>query len=312
MIIQQRQFGKSLFFILILIQLCISLHVIPAAGGDASSSSSFDDSLFVKKFELSIQQGKLSFARTMALEFLLSSYEKTIKLKRNDIVKLYIDTFQKSYNEYGYPYFTKIENSLCNDDNEKIEVNVAKNDNDECVKDHSDWSKVNPYDLWDEWCSILPSKSKSKSSKNQNHPFASSQSSLFSSIEHKQQCCVFTPNSWTYLRLPAIHEPTIQLSIPSTTDDNHTEYIQLQLEQDGWMRPYDVAGVLWPTGYMLSLCLGDVEGCPVPDLHNLVQQWHQEFVYNTEDDDDELLTKHQKQHVKVLALELGAGIGASR
>ena len=81
----------------------------------------------------------------------------------------------------------------------------------------------------------------------------------------------------------------------------------MNLEQDGYLRPYDVAGILWPTGYMLSLCLGNLVGCPIPELRLLVAQYQESFISDVTLDSDELHRKHP-----VLALELGTGIGASR
>merc|ERR1711935_344448 len=77
-------------------------------------------------------------------------------------------------------------------------------------------------------------------------------------------------------------------------------------EQDGYLRPYDIAGILWPTGYMLSLCLGDLVGCPIPELRVLIIQYQQSFISEAISNLDELDRIHL-----VLALELGAGIGAS-
>jgi hypothetical protein len=43
------------------------------------------------------------------------------------------------------------------------------------------------------------------------------------------------------------------------------------LEQDGFLRKHDVAGILWPTGYLLSLCLAAPRACGVPELYQAVK-----------------------------------------
>ena len=265
---------------------------------------------FVYEFRSLVKAGNLSAARKRALDVM--KIQSPTKLKKSDIAKIYVETFQKYFNAGGNTYLEKINESI-HFDNE--EIVFAKEDSPNCMKMHSDWSVVNPYELWDRSCSILPSEKPQEI--HLPNDFLLQQSSRnvpFGASSDRSQCCVFTPGSWTYLRLPAIHEPAIRLGIPS----RHSEVDQqkhatnssitfLNLEQDGYLRPYDVAGILWPTGYMLSLCLGDLFGCPIPELRVLIAQYQQRHIAEAS------LNQHKiQQNHPILALELGAGIGASR
>ena len=276
----------------------------PSSAENYKNSTLFDDfplgsgGIFLDEFRWSIESGKLSLARRKALEELripsLSQY------KKSDITKIYVETFQKCYKEGGKDYLRKIRNSVS-----QLPLR-AKHDGPNCRKAHSDWTSTDPYELWDESCSILPRPANGISISQQDSYFGSSS---------QEQCCVFTPGSWTYLRLPAIHEPAIQLGISQNhydSDDNidstkisgGSEVTFLNLEQDGYLRPFDVAGIMWPTGYMLSLCLGNLVGCPIPELHQLIKEYQDNF---EKSNSDETHLNHP-----LLAVELGAGIGASR
>ena len=278
----------------------------------------FEKSLLASKplleeFQQLIEMGKLSVARRKALD-LLHNLPPT-KYERVDLAKAYVETFQKCYDAEGKEYLRKIRNALDKNDQQIL---IAKKDSPNCLASHSNWNFEDPYDLWDESCSILPPQIGTVEVRPAGdffHSPPSLQEPFFQS-SLQVQCCMFTPGSWTYLRLPAIHEPAVRLGIPynhlgdakqseSASTDGHITY--LNLEQDGYLRPYDVSGILWPTGYMLSLCLGDIVGCPVPELRSLISQFQQSFTSSGTLNGNELFRNHPP-----FALELGAGIGASR
>ena len=263
------------------------------------SSDTFVDSgsSFVDEFRWLIESGKLSSARRKALEELQKPNPK--KLEKSDLATIYVETFQRSYDAGGDEYLQKIRNSL----NEP--TLRAKDDSPNCVRTHSDWTTLDPYDLWDESCSILPRQVTDMTLDSSFLPMSGQNS--FSRPFFQEQCCVFTPESWTYLRLPAIFEPAIQIGIPqSYILERNSSTTFLNLEQDGYLRPYDVAGILWPTGYMLSLCLGDIFGCPIPELHDLIIRNQNDLITNRLSNPKGMIQNHP------LALELGTGIGASR
>ena len=257
------------------------------------SETSFQD-----EFRWLIESGRLSTARRNALEELQNPSPNG--LQKDEIAKIYAETFQKSYNAGGDEYLQKIRNSL----NEP--TLRAKDDSPNCVKTHSDWTTVDPYELWDESCSILPRPV----DEGTHDPsfLSSSQQNSFSSSFFQEQCCVFTQGSWTYLRLPAIFEPAIQLGIRQryNISNKNSSVTFLNLEQDGYLRPYNVAGILWPTGYMLSLCLGNIRGRPIPELYDLIRDYQTDLIAEQTSHSIEMLENYP------LALELGAGIGASR
>lgn len=112
-----------------------------------------------------------------------------------------------------------------------------------------------------------------------------------------------------------IHEPAIRLRIPhrenndspqKTSENLDSIYTPLNLEQNGYLRPFDVAGILWPTGYLLSLCLGDIVRCPIPELHTLVTEYQRSVSSQEASSIDGAYINHFP-----LAIELGTGIGAA-
>ena len=280
---------------------------------DKNKTSPIFNNTFLDEFRQLVESGKLSLARRKALEALQNPSPS--KCKKDAIAKVYAETFKESYNAGGNEYLRKIIKSLHTNHQPTL---IAKKDSPNCSKTNSDWSTVDPYQLWDESCSILPSANMEMMIRSSNEfPLSSlSWQKPFSEFPPQAQCCVFTPGSWTYLRLPAIHEPAIRLGIPyhhhddaqrNSSTSTNVSITFLNLEQDGYLRPFDVAGILWPTGYMISLCLGDLVGCPIPELRVLVTEYQQSFIPDETLNTDELYRNHP-----LLALELGTGIGASR
>ena len=100
----------------------------------------------------------------------------------------------------------------------------------------------------------------------------------------RRLCCGLFLRSLSYLRLPILQELSVNLQLSSSP----TEQYQLSLEQDGFLRKYDAGGVLWPTGYLLSLCLANPPQCRIP----------------------EIVEAAKTHHGPIVSVELGAGIGA--
>eukprot|EP00956_Cyclotella_meneghiniana_P028062 scaffold64434_cov52-Cyclotella_meneghiniana.AAC.12 len=104
-----------------------------------------------------------------------------------------------------------------------------------------------------------------------------------------QLCCDFSVGTDNYLALPALKEPYLtinlaQLDSDTASSEKHHDFIEL--DQEGQLGLYDVSGVLWPSGYLLGLCLNDPIFCGVPEIVDSIQR--QDFT---------------------MALELGAGVG---
>lgn len=276
---------------------------------EASLASDYCHDIFLLDLTELVESGKLSLARRKALDELKNTSHD--RCKKSDIAKIYVDAFQQTYDEGGNKYLQKILKYTSTSVKNKERIILrAKKDDPNCTKENFDWNIVDPNELWDEYCSILPAEN----TKTKNHPKKKEFSSLLSSssswkdpLQQKfsvqtTHCCEFSPGSWTYLRLPVIHEPAIRLRIPyqkQQSSNIHEYSVPLDLEQDGYLRPFDVAGILWPTGYLLSLCLGDLNGCPIPEVHALISQYQQN-----------VLSGNSSSHPP-LALELGTGIGSS-
>jgi predicted nicotinamide N-methyase len=58
-----------------------------------------------------------------------------------------------------------------------------------------------------------------------------------------RHCCAFGNGSMTFLKLPALQEISLRVRLSS----GHV----ITVEQDGLLRPFDLATVLWPAGYLL-------------------------------------------------------------
>lgn len=137
-------------------------------------------------------------------------------------------------------------------------------------------------------------------------------------------CCEFGPlhSDWTYLRLPALHEPAIRLHIPyyyveedyakdTTTATTNMTIMTLELEQEGYLRLFDVSGILWPSGYLLTLCMGNLWQCLLlPSHDDLEKDDELSNLWQDYNDQNNMQQQQQQQH-RPFALELGAGIGAA-
>lgn len=150
-------------------------------------------------------------------------------------------------------------------------------DSPECwnpLADGLEWEDASSIVLerWDLCCSQLESAKEQRD-------FNAVQQQCFH--DGNRLCCGFVEGSLSHLRLPALQEVAVNMRLDIFEEE-------LALEQDGFLRKYDPAGVLWPTGYLLSMCLADPELCGVP----------------------ELLEAAYASTSGLIAIELGAGIGA--
>lgn len=146
-------------------------------------------------------------------------------------------------------------------------------------------------DLWDLCCSHVPSINEQKLLLNprdsigfapeiqtRSSPTNTSDSSC-RRADGSYLCCHFRQGTASYLRLPALREVDLVLEL--------NDSLRLLLEQDGFLRQFDVSGILWPTAYLLSLCLANAQTCGIS-----------RFI------DSALSGRHPS------VLELGAGIAA--
>ena len=74
-------------------------------------------------------------------------------------------------------------------------------------------------------------------------------------------CCHLSPGLDNHLVLPALREPSVTVGLRLERGIEH-----VTIEQDGDLRMFDVAGVLWPAGYLLGLCLSNPNECELPEV----------------------------------------------
>lgn len=75
-------------------------------------------------------------------------------------------------------------------------------------------------------------------------------------------CCHFDEDSASYLRLPALRELRVAMNLSLESG----KVSLLNLQQDGFLRLFDTSIVLWPAGYLLSLCVAAPNKCGIPEL----------------------------------------------
>lgn len=118
-------------------------------------------------------------------------------------------------------------------------------------------------ELWDECCSEI------SAAQDDDHSsfLGNAATSKDECYRHgSRTCCDFYEGSSSYLRLPALRE--LALRVRLQTDDGREESYNIELEQDGFLRRFDAAGILWPTGYLLALCVAAPRRCGAPELYN--------------------------------------------
>ena len=154
----------------------------------------------------------------------------------------------------------------------------------ECWDGSTSNSNISPFEIgsslphigrWNECCSFFHTQKPSKC-------FDPSDST-------SQLCCEFSVGTDNYLALPALKEPylTIHLEQPGSDSKSYKKpHDVIELDQEGQLGMYDVSGVLWPSGYLLGLCLNSPIFCGIPEIVETIQR--QDFT---------------------MALELGAGVG---
>lgn len=237
-----------------------------------------------------IGSGRTSEARSFAFQR-ISEDQSRKKQLRESYVNAFSYSFQRAESEYNFLY--SIWASSCHQKRVYSRI-IAKHDSDtdDCVSDrstilhHATTTGKDLNTLWDESCSLFTASPAEPQSDQVFH--------LVEEVQPSHLCCEFRPGNWAYLRLPALHEPVLRFIIPR--DELGLPPLELNLEQESFLRPFDVSTVVWPTGYLLSVCLGNWAGCPIPELHEVIQK--------------QMLSVTSENEDNPFALELGTGIGA--
>ena len=229
-----------------------------------------------------ISFGAVSKARWRALESLRLHPDCQERIQ-----KVYKEAFDQQILELGNSYLQRIAKHSTS----QTRKPRARKDSDGCVFAVDDDSRVSdPTKEWDECCSVIPKKAPDVI---QSHPFGLSHSSKNqnSGCVITNPCCEFYAGSPSHLRLPALYEPALRVRL--SLGESKDEKVVLELEQDGYLRLFDVAGILWPSGYLLTLCISNPIACGVPEIHEAI--------------DAQMSSSPLSAPV---ALELGAGVGA--
>jgi hypothetical protein len=94
-----------------------------------------------------------------------------------------------------------------------------------------------------------------------------------------------------------------------TTTTTTTDYYTFDVQQDGFLRPYDTAAVMWPTAYLLSLCLGAPRRCGIAnELEKALQFYCSHNQHHHHGTQGTNTITHPYDNYP-LVIELGAGLG---
>lgn len=219
---------------------------------------------------------RLSEARTLALEALWDRPECEKSLRQ-----AYVTAADEKLSDEGYLSAVDAASP-----SPGATVRRSRNDDERCWDGMGD-SKAAP-STWDRCCSLLPGVEAS------SPPSFASDFPSEGCVDSRgfRLCCDFFQGSPCYLRLPALREIALNVRV---SFDESAETSTLSLEQDGFLRPFDVAAILWPAGYLLTLCVAAPRSCNVPEI---VQAANHAF-------------ESRQSLVSPVAVELGAGIGAA-
>lgn len=274
--------------------IVLSVFEMIASTNEQQQQASFslfnqdEDAVDCRIGELSrlVSNGDLSSARWMALQVV--SMQPACQ---STIAKAYKESFDNAYGSIiGQEEFPlQVSRHFETNTHDRIHRKPrAKIDKEDCIYPVREAAEnSNPTKEWDSCCSILLTNKKEARTPSDivfGVPFKDDQGDASCSIANP--CCEFYAGSPSHLRLPALHEPAlrVRVSLPNGITT-------LELEQEGYLRPFDVAGILWPSGYLLALCMANPINCQIPEVVNAV-----EF--------------HHARYTSPVALELGAGVGA--
>lgn len=185
-----------------------------------------------------VSAGKLSEARLVAL--------KAVQAGCNE------HSFAKDYQKRADGLLSSPQYSIQLNNNTSSRVKMPA-DQENCWTNNS----LDPNLWWDQCCSQLLDVS-----------LTDDDTDICVRDDGVRICCDFFVGSSSYLRLPPLREVALRVRAQTDNDDNVT--VIYDLEQDGFLRMYDTAGVLWPTAYFLGLCVAAPTFCGVPELYKAI------------------------------------------
>lgn len=260
-----------------------------------SSAAIIEDEL-----ERLILSGRVSTARRYAFEHL---QENPTKEAQKYLSKVFTKAFEKALVKNDDNFLTEIVQQGTKQDNRDHWYPHVKHDDENCVPvpimvdRHSSDNKVSSLQQWEDCCSILPTIINSKPASGSTVPSWQGTSALeqdANTCPVANPCCAIFPGSLSYLKLPMLQEPVLSVRIKLVPDlDQPFREKTLPIEQDAYLRPFDPAGVLWPTGFLLSQCVANPIQCGLHDGIHKAWNFHCQ----------------RRNAAKPFAIELGAGLG---
>ena len=195
-------------------------------------------------------------------------------------------------------------------DLDSMHYGMKPDDDEHCW--YGDDDLTSAVERWDLCCSGLTMHHNHRSAQGSNRPRTNSNVSCHDDHSGLPFCCDFFDGSASHLRLPALREVALNIRF-NITDTEHVDtkscstnvascesdpkkrslVTVLNLEQDGFLRPFDVASILWPAGYLLTLCVASPERYGVAEIRQAI---------------DAAVARGMRDF---FAIELGTGIGAS-
>lgn len=266
-----------------------------------------------------IQAARISEARWKALKYL--QLRPSLELQKK-LATVYVQAFDDALSQPGRDFVEEIQEATTHKgDFARFHHEYAKQDTPDCIPvpsivettstsslqlshaEDADNKKVDSTVSllqWDDCCSILPTPTQQQSQSEMVsalwEPDNREKDVEFESkCPVRNPCCALFAGSSAYLRLPILQEPIVSIKLQMFGDDTGMTVVEktLSLEQDGYLRPFDPAGVLWPTGYLLTLCVSNPRKCGINHLfHRAWTDFMAEIVPGP------------------FAIELGAGLGA--
>jgi hypothetical protein len=215
-----------------------------------------------------VDDGRFSYARLLALRIQQQKprCEKTL-------AKLYMSHTNVFLNQKpDINWLMRIATSEKKDDtHQRVE---ASQDDEDCWTgtefndgiDIDDASTI-VLDSWDKCCSQLGRQKSSGIIPGEEEEECYQVSKY--TFQRKRMCCNFFQGSLTHLKLPAIEELSLRLRLAPSNPPGIQPY-DIILEQDGFLRKYGTSSVLWPTGYLLTLCMADPIKCGIPEIFDAV------------------------------------------
>jgi hypothetical protein len=249
---------------LLLIFLSIALAQIESEWLVMSKALSCNDSTIFGAIAESVASGDLSSAREIG--------RNVSPRCQKEVAKTYSDSADRLFiMQDGYLKTIEANLLLLKEDFRPVFRPVAKQDDSKTCWNNTDTSFVG--ESWDTCCSTL-----------YDFEHESKEECFNNSMP---LCCEMFEGSPSHIRLPALREVAIGMRIAL----DNGEIMTLSFEQEGFLRQFDVSGVLWPAGYFLALCVAAPVKCGIPELSRLLAQTHGQ--------------------VGPMGIELGSGVGAS-